>query len=77
MSKGKNARNKAPQGKPSSDRGAGSGLKEINLDEATAQEMEDKYLDADGQLGENVSTTNDNRNVDKGREEQGKSESRE
>lgn len=72
MTQHSNAKSKTPQGKPTGDQRGGTGLKDVNREEAEDQEIEDKYLDEEGQPGDQVKVRHENRNTDKGREDQGK-----
>ena len=72
MAQHKNAKSKAPKGKPSSSQRGGNGLKDVVPEEEVRETIEDKYLDENGQPEENVKMRHENRNTDKGREDQGK-----
>jgi len=71
MNNNSNAKSKAPQGKPSGTGREGSGLNEVNNPDQE-NEIADKYTDENGAPDENVNLRHENRNTDKGRENQGK-----
>jgi len=73
MAKGKNARTSAPKGKPSGTGRETAGLKDafaVN-DPETDKKLEDTYLEDTGDPASNVNLKHQNRNTDKGREQQG------
>jgi len=72
MTQHSNAKSQAPQGKPSGSQRGGSGLKDVIHDNDVTSELEDKYLNETGAPDENVRLRHENRNTDKGREDQGK-----
>jgi len=72
MTQHSNAKSKAPKGKPSGSQRGGNGLKNLVHDEDVTSELENKYLNDAGQPDENVNLRHENRNTDKGREDQGK-----
>ncbi|MFD1770390.1 hypothetical protein [Sphingobacterium suaedae] len=74
MTQQKNSRSKAPQGKPSSDKRGGNGPKDMPNDMAEQEAVEQNYLDEDGNPDAQVHVRHENRNVDKGRDDQGKTE---
>jgi hypothetical protein len=63
---------KTPQGKPSGSQRGGTGLKEVVNEEQIDSEIENSYLDEDGQPAKNTHLRHENRNTDKGRDDQGK-----
>lgn len=74
MTQYSNQKSKTPKGKPSGGERGGNGLKDVNLNEAKDQIIEEKYLDDQGQPAGQVLVKHKNRNTDKGREDQGKEE---
>ena len=72
MTQHSNAKSKAPQGRPSGSQPGGNGVKDIAQDQQASESVEDKYLDDQGQPDDNVNLRHENRNTDKGREDQGK-----
>jgi hypothetical protein len=71
MTQHSNQKSKSPKGKPSSIQGGGSGLKGIANDQQLDESIEEKYLDDQGELNDDVVVKHTNRNTDKGREDQG------
>jgi hypothetical protein len=74
MSQHSNAKTKTPQGKPSDSQRGGNGLKDVIRETEVTGQIEDKYLDDNDQPDDNVNIRHKNRNTDKGREDQGKSD---
>lgn len=74
MSEHRNAKSKAPKGKPSDVNPKGSGLKEAHAtnDPETENLLTNKYTDERGEPAANVHERHVNRNTDKGRDNQGK-----
>ena len=72
MTQHSNAKSKSPKGKPTGTQRGGTGLKDVNREESEDQAIEDKYLDEQGKPDEQVKVRHENRNTDKGREDQGK-----
>jgi hypothetical protein len=70
-----NPQSKSPQGKPSGDQRGGNGLKDLGHEHRENQKLEDQYFDEDGKPEANVNLRHENRNTDKGREDQGKDDS--
>lgn len=66
-------KSKTPQGKPSGERRGGTGLKDVNPDQLQDKAVENKYLDDKGEPADEGQVKNPNRNVDKGRDNQGNS----
>lgn len=74
MGKDKNGTYVPPKGRPSGSGREGSGLRDalaVN-DPEKDQELSDKYLETPDETAANVHLKHHNRNVDKGRENQGK-----
>ncbi len=71
MTQHSNSKSKAPKGKPSDSQRGGDGLKDVTLNEETNETLENRYLDNEGQPDDNVNLRHENRNGDKGRENQG------
>jgi hypothetical protein len=55
---------KNPMGKPSGTQG-GDGLKDVNIDQKTEQEITDRYLNEDQEVSDNTKVAHPNRNVSK------------
>jgi len=73
MEKGKNAKTSAPKGRPSGTGRESAGLHDIDPEkEKTDRELDDEYMNESGKPAANVDLKHQNRNVDKGREQQGK-----
>jgi len=72
MTQHSNQKSKAPKGKPSGNQRGGDGLKDISQNEETNETLENKYLDTNGQPDDSVNLRHENRNTDKGQEDQGK-----
>lgn len=64
MTQHRNAKSKAPKGKPSGNRRGGSGLQDVSRKEEINETLENKYLDTEGQPDENVKLRHKNRNTD-------------
>ena len=74
MSNGKSAKSKAPKGKPAGTGRKGSGLQEAHAasDPITEDEIAEAYTKKEtGELADNVPKRHENRNKDKGRDDQG------
>jgi hypothetical protein len=71
MSNSRNAKSKAPKGKPSATGREGSGLRDVN-DPTREDGIADNYINENGQPDANVHQRHVNRNTDKGRDDQGK-----
>jgi len=73
MEKGKNARTATPMGKPSGTSRTNTGLRDVDSnDQQRDESIEEKYMDNADDTSENVDARHKNRNVDKGRDQQGK-----
>jgi len=73
MTQHSNAKTKAPQGKPSGYGRGGNGPKDVIRETTDTETIEDKYLDGNEQPDQNVNLRHENRNIDKSREDKGKS----
>ena len=71
MEKGKNAKASAPQGRPSGTGRESAGLQDASP-ENTHKNLDSTYVDESGKPSANVNVRHENRNVDKGRDQQGK-----
>ncbi|WP_353137027.1 hypothetical protein [Pseudopedobacter sp.] len=71
MTQHSNSKSKAPKGKPSDSQRGGDGLKDVTLNEETNETLENRYLDNEGQPDDVINLRHANRNVNKGREDQG------
>jgi hypothetical protein len=73
MEKGKNAKASAPKGRPSGTGRESAGLQDTSPEnEKTDKDLDSTYLDETGKPSANVHVRHENRNVDKGRDQQGK-----
>jgi hypothetical protein len=72
MEKGRNAKTSAPKGRPSGTGRENAGLHDVSPENLKREEkLDEKYNSSEG-ASENVATKHKNRNVDKGRDQQGK-----
>jgi hypothetical protein len=60
---------KAPMGKPSGIPKGGNGLKEVNIDQKTNEEISDRYLDENEEVNDPSKVAHVNRNVSKNEEQ--------
>jgi hypothetical protein len=59
---------KAPMGKPSGTQQGGNGLKDVNIDQKTEQEITDRYLNDEEEVSDHTKVAHENRNVSKNEE---------
>jgi hypothetical protein len=73
MTKAKSAKISAPKGRPSGTGRESAGLQDASPEnEKTDNKLDDTYMDETGKPSANVHVRHENRNVDKGRDQQGK-----
>ena len=73
MEKGKSAKTSAPKGRPSGTGRESAGLQDTSAANVkTDKDLDDTYMDETGNPAANVHVRHENRNVDKGRDQQGK-----